>query len=76
MPLYEYVCLDCGFRFDTLRPMKNADAPIACSQCESQHTSRLLSLFYAQSSGREVTGSNSGACASCSSNSCASCGSR
>ena len=76
MPLYEYVCLDCGFRFDILRSMKNADSPIACSQCESQHTSRLLSLFYAQSSGREVAGSNSGACTSCSSHSCASCGSR
>ena len=76
MPLYEYVCLDCGYRFDALRKMNNADAPIACTSCESQHTSRLLSLFFAQSSGREITGSTSGACTTCSSHACASCAER
>ena len=35
MPIYEYVCLDCGERFETLRSMKDADAPITCRQCES-----------------------------------------
>jgi len=51
MPLYEYVCLDCLNRFDVLRPMVEADAPIACEECESGHTSRALSVFYAQSHG-------------------------
>jgi putative FmdB family regulatory protein len=51
MPLYEYVCLDCLTRFDALRPMVEADSPIACEECESGHTSRALSLFYAQSQG-------------------------
>ncbi len=75
MPIYEYVCLDCGTRFDSLRPMKDADAPIGCEQCNSEHTSRLLSVFFAQSSsGRIVAGGNGGACASCVSGSCASCG--
>lgn len=72
MPIYEYVCLDCGERFETMRSMKEADAPISCRQCESPRTSRMLSLFNAASSGRVVAGGNAG-CAGCSSSSCATC---
>jgi putative FmdB family regulatory protein len=73
MPIYEYICKDCGERFETLRAMKDADAPMACQNCNSQHTSRMLSVFFAQSGGRVVAGGNGG-CAGCSSSSCASCG--
>ena len=73
MPIYEYVCLECGERFEKMRPMKDADAPLPCSKCESDHLSRLLSLFNAQSGGRVVAGGNA-SCSSCSSGSCASCG--
>ncbi len=72
MPIYEYVCLDCGERFEKIRLMKEADDPIACGRCESQHTSRLLSLFFASSGGKAIASTNSG-CASCSSGSCATC---
>ena len=72
MPIYEYVCLDCGERFERVRTMKEADAPISCAGCESQHTSRMLSLFFASSGGKAVAGS-AGGCASCSSGSCATC---
>ncbi len=76
MPVYEYVCLDCGSRFDALRPMRAADAPLACDACESEHTSRTLSVFYAQSSRRAVAGtSGSCGCGSCSGGSCATCSS-
>jgi putative FmdB family regulatory protein len=73
MPIYEYACLDCGERFEMIRAMKDADAPLTCRKCESQHTARLLSLFNASSSRRVVAGSNGG-CASCNSGSCATCG--
>jgi putative FmdB family regulatory protein len=73
MPIYEYICLDCGERFEAIRLMKDADAIIECQECRSEHTSRLLSLFNAQSGGRVVAGGNS-YCASCSSGSCATCG--
>ena len=73
MPIYEYICLDCGQRFEILRAMKEADAPMPCHKCESEHTSRLLSLFNASSGGRVIAGSDGG-CAGCSSNSCATCG--
>lgn len=73
MPLYEYICLDCKKRFDALRAIKDADAPIPCSACQSEHTSRLLSLFYARSGGKQVAGSSSG-CVGCSAGSCSGCG--
>lgn len=73
MPIYEYACLDCGEHFETMRMMKDADTPIACLKCESEHTSRLLSMFFAHSDGRAVAGGSS-ACSSCSSSSCATCG--
>jgi putative FmdB family regulatory protein len=72
MPIYEYVCLDCGEHFESLRTMKDADAPINCRQCESIHISRMLSRFNATSGGRVIASSSSG-CAGCSGSSCASC---
>lgn len=75
MPIYEYVCKECRTRFDMLRSMKDADAPINCKQCESMNTTRQVSLFFANSGGRVVAGSNAGAgCAGCAGGSCASCG--
>jgi putative FmdB family regulatory protein len=75
MPIYEYTCLDCGKHFETLRSMKDADAPIHCIQCDSQHTARQVSSCYAQSGGRVVAGSSSSSgCAGCSGGSCSACG--
>jgi putative FmdB family regulatory protein len=73
MPIYEYMCLDCGTKFEILRSMKDADNPVLCEECEGEHTSRQLSVFFAQSGGRVVTATGSG-CSSCSGGSCASCG--
>jgi putative FmdB family regulatory protein len=72
VPLYEYVCLDCRERFDALRPIAQADVPIACRDCGSEHSSRTISVFYAQSGGRAVAGTHGG-CSSCSGGHCSSC---
>ncbi len=72
MPIYEYVCLDCGERFEVLRSMKEADAPFPCQQCESHNISRQLSRFNAQSGGRVIASGSSG-CAGCSGGTCSSC---
>lgn len=75
MPIYEYQCYDCGERFDALRTMSQADAPIHCEYCDSMRTSRQVSAAYAHSSGRVVAGSGNGSgCGSCSGGTCASCG--
>jgi putative FmdB family regulatory protein len=73
MPLYEYKCNDCRTQFDVLRSISNADAPIACQDCQGENTSRLLSLFFAHSDGRTITQS-APACTSCSTHACSTCG--
>lgn len=72
MPIYEYVCLNCGEKFEAMRLMKDADAPIPCRHCESEHITRKLSVFFASRGGRTVAGTASG-CAGCSGGSCATC---
>ena len=73
MPLYEYICNDCRTKFDALRSINNADAPIACQDCQGENTSRMLSLFFAHSDGRTITQS-APACTSCSTHACSTCG--
>lgn len=72
MPIYEYVCLDCRTPFEALRPMAEADAAIACQHCQSEHTSRTLSVFYAQSNGQPMPSQSAAGCACGGSCSCAS----
>jgi len=76
MPIYEYVCKECGKHFDVLRSMKEADAPIACEGCQSLQTTRQLSKCYAQSGGKPLAGSgvSSSGCGSCAGGHCSSCG--
>jgi len=72
MPIYEYICTDCGTKFEVVRLIKDADMPITCKQCQSDHTARKISVFFAQSGGKVVAGNSSG-CAGCAGGSCASC---
>lgn len=67
MPLYEYYCQDCQGTFETLRPMSQADAAIACADCGGEHTARALSLIAAPQIGKDSPDLSSapttGACA-------------
>jgi len=73
MPIYEYTCTECGKRFDTLRAMSEADAPISCPDCGSGETKRALSLFAVHGKSGVFSGSGS-SCGTCSGGSCSSCG--
>ena len=73
MPVYEYLCKECGAKFDKLRSMRDADAPIPCTSCQSLETKRQLSTCNCSSEGRSLNGS-SGGCGNCSGGSCSSCG--
>ncbi|MER3452897.1 MAG: FmdB family transcriptional regulator, partial [Chloroflexota bacterium] len=44
MPVYEYRCLDCGERFELMRPAADADAPASCPAGHGR-AMRLLSVF-------------------------------
>jgi len=51
MPIYEYRCHDCGHLAEQLRSMSDADKPVLCEVCQSQDTSRVQSIFSANSGG-------------------------
>jgi len=75
MPIYEYICNDCGKRFEILRSIKEADTPILCNICQSNKTQRAVSVFYAQSGSRIIAGSGKSGCTGCSTGSCSTCNS-
>lgn len=73
MPIYEYRCQKCGTVFDAIRKMDSADEPIACENCQSTETTRLLSKCVFNNQDGSSSG-NAGACGNCSGGSCSTCG--
>ena len=76
MPLYEYVCNGCECKFEVLRRMSQADAPVDCPQCQHQGARRAISRFAALRKGSDGNTSavaGGGSCASCGASSCAGC---
>jgi putative FmdB family regulatory protein len=53
MPIYEYVCDDCGTKFEKL-VRRNGDG-IACPSCGQAHLTTALSTFAAHSNGKAKT---------------------
>jgi putative FmdB family regulatory protein len=49
MPIYEFVCKECGHDFEKLRSMSRMDEKAPCPECEGE-TLRKLSVFAAFSS--------------------------
>jgi putative FmdB family regulatory protein len=46
MPIYEFRCKACQNRWESMRPMRDLNAPTPpCPSCESKETLRLLSVF-------------------------------
>ncbi|EGB14881.1 regulatory protein, FmdB family [Pseudodesulfovibrio mercurii] len=41
MPIYEYVCKQCGREFEEL--VFNAEEPVVCPKCGSTETEKLMS---------------------------------
>ena len=77
MPIYEYVCSDCGLKFEQLCPLSKANEGASCPRCDNT-AERILSTFASFS--RDESGLTSpiagtgSSCASCGAASCDSCG--
>lgn len=65
MPLYEYVCEECGQEFEQLVRLGNADSAIACPTCSSIKVRKKLSTFATKARGEAISFST-GAATSCS----------
>jgi putative FmdB family regulatory protein len=49
MPIFEYVCDDCGTKFERL--VRNGDS-VACPKCNQSHLTTALSTFAAHSNAK------------------------
>lgn len=59
MPMFEFVCRDCGERFEELRSARDEGPATECPACGSTSVLKLLSAFATSPSGTGETGSPS-----------------
>lgn len=45
MPIYTYVCKDCGSKFDLLIGVTAKKTELKCKKCNSKNINRILSSF-------------------------------
>jgi len=57
MPIYEYVCDDCGERYE--RIVRNTSTKVTCPKCASAKHTIQLSVFAAPSNGSKSSASSS-----------------
>jgi len=78
MPIYEYICSDCSFKFELLRPLSQASEKVSCPRCHHHSAERKLSAFASFSRDESgvttpIAGTGS-SCAGCNASSCSTCG--
>jgi putative FmdB family regulatory protein len=66
MPIHEYLCDDCGSKFEKLVRSSQASAEVECPSCGEAHVTQQLSTFAAH-----ANGSSKDAMPSCPSGMCA-----
>jgi putative FmdB family regulatory protein len=63
MPIYEYVCNDCGERYEQIVMSKTQ--AIACPKCASKKHTLQLSVFAAPANGTKSIADSSASAGSC-----------
>jgi putative FmdB family regulatory protein len=63
MPIFEFVCLDCGDSFDKLLRSSQAVGDVICPTCESRQIRKKLSLFSSRVSGGTRAATEAASCA-------------
>jgi len=76
MPIYEYICQECGTKFEELRPLSQADKEFECPKCHKP-ARRKLSTFacFTTTEGNipaRVAGTGD-SCSGCTSGNCSTC---
>jgi putative FmdB family regulatory protein len=63
MPLFEYLCTDCGRRFEKIVPRH--DSPAGCVHCNSKHVEKQLSVFAVSGGMKESFSESAPGCGRC-----------
>jgi putative FmdB family regulatory protein len=71
MPIYEFACRKCGHKFEKLCNISAGTDGIECPECGQLGPRKLISGFFAHSSGG--SSSSCGCGGSCGKSSCAGC---
>jgi len=67
MPIYEYVCQNCGQKYEKLVRSNSAALELKCPHCGSSQAKKALSLFGTHAAGGEgAWGATSSSTAACS----------
>jgi putative FmdB family regulatory protein len=71
MPIYEFLCKECGKRFETLVSI-GKEKEVSCRYCKSKDITKLISSFGIGGGSSKLKNASSG-CTTCSATSCANC---
>ncbi len=52
MPIYTYICKDCGEKFDLLIGITSKETELKCKKCGGKNIEKSLSSFSVGASGR------------------------
>ena len=75
MPIYEYFCPLCNFKFELLRPLNQSNETASCPHCHSV-AKRMFSSFASFSRDTDEASTpigGSSPCSTCSAMNCAAC---
>ena len=65
MPIYEYVCEQCGQKFEQLVRTMGSTEKFKCPKCGSGKTGRALSVFAVGAEPTKSSGSDAPMCGRC-----------
>jgi putative FmdB family regulatory protein len=66
MPIFEFVCADCGRPFEELVLSTSKINEVACPDCQSKNITKKISTFASKLSGGSTYSFSSASSASCS----------
>ncbi|PKO15002.1 MAG: hypothetical protein CVU39_13085 [Chloroflexi bacterium HGW-Chloroflexi-10] len=64
MPLYEYICNDCGQPFEKMLRFSEADQVPVCPMCSGANTRKRISLFASSGTASNTASSAGSSCSS------------
>jgi len=71
MPIFEFVCGDCGNEFEELVMSRSAE--VSCPKCASSRVNKMMSVCAVKSGDKFVSSSGGDGCSSCGTKHCGSC---